>query len=150
MDGLDNLGKRIRFSRKKNGLSQEKLAQLLGITTSGVGNYETGKSKPSIEVLVNISNLCNVTVDWLTKGGEEPNFDSDPSSSKPMDNGTFGDDIEKQMMRNVIAELRKDKEYLQNLLNNVTSGKDEVIDILAESLPKVISGSVTPVRYALQ
>ncbi|WPP49614.1 helix-turn-helix domain-containing protein [Catalinimonas niigatensis] len=150
MNTVNDLGKRIRYARKKSGMSQEKLAQTLGITTGGVGNYETGKSKPSIDILIKLSDKLNVTVDWLIKGGSESDYELESISNKPQDNGTFGEDIEKKMMRTLIEELKRDKEYLQILLKNVTSGKDEVIDFLAESLPKVFSSSVTPARYALQ
>ncbi len=43
------LGKRIRDARKAKGLTQERLAELLGIGTSNISYIETGKFSPSME-----------------------------------------------------------------------------------------------------
>ena len=43
------LGQRIRDARKAKGLTQEKLAELLGIGTSNISYIETGKFSPSME-----------------------------------------------------------------------------------------------------
>lgn len=45
------LGKRIRALRERAGLTQEELAQRLGVTPSAVGNYERDISHPKEEVL---------------------------------------------------------------------------------------------------
>ncbi len=45
------LGKRIRTLRERAGLTQEELAQRLGVTPSAVGNYERDISHPKEEVL---------------------------------------------------------------------------------------------------
>ncbi len=37
------LGQRIKYLRKCRGLSQEKLAELIGLSTRGLGNVETGR-----------------------------------------------------------------------------------------------------------
>lgn len=43
------LGKRIRELRKAKGLTQEKLAEFVGINTANISYIETGKYAPSIE-----------------------------------------------------------------------------------------------------
>ena len=43
------LGQRIRDARKAKGLTQERLAELLGIGTSNISYIETGKFSPSME-----------------------------------------------------------------------------------------------------
>ncbi len=45
------LGKRIRALRERAGITQEELAQRLGVTPSAVGNYERDISHPKEEVL---------------------------------------------------------------------------------------------------
>lgn len=48
-------GQRIKYLRKRKGLSQEKLAEMLGLSTRSLGNIETGRyfmSLPNIEKLI--------------------------------------------------------------------------------------------------
>ena len=59
------LGKRIRDRRKSLKLSQEKLSETVGISTSYLGQIERAERKPSLETLVNISNALGVSVDFL-------------------------------------------------------------------------------------
>lgn len=59
------IGRKIKELRLKKGITQEKLAKVLGVTTSMVGMYETGARKPSYEVLNKIARYFNVTTDYL-------------------------------------------------------------------------------------
>lgn len=54
------LGKRIQLIRKSNGLTQEKLAELIDIETPSLSYLETGKYAPSIETLQKLCNALNV------------------------------------------------------------------------------------------
>jgi transcriptional regulator with XRE-family HTH domain len=45
------VGERISFLRKKKGLGQKELAELVEATTSAIGGYEVGQSFPSIEMV---------------------------------------------------------------------------------------------------
>lgn len=55
----------IKELRKENNMTQSELAQKIGITTSSVGMYETGVRQPSYEVLYKLSEVFNVTTDYL-------------------------------------------------------------------------------------
>lgn len=48
---LKRLSQMIRDKRKELSISQEKLAEMVGVTTSFVGQVERGESQPSIETL---------------------------------------------------------------------------------------------------
>ena len=50
------LGKRIRELRKKQNLSQEKLAELINVDPTTISNIENGKNYPS---LMNLENILN-------------------------------------------------------------------------------------------
>ena len=58
----------IKEIRKKEGLTQEELALKLSVTRQAVSNWETGKNLPDIEILINISNVFNISLDQLIKG----------------------------------------------------------------------------------
>lgn len=55
------LGKRIKELRKRNKLTQEKLAELIGIETVSLCNIENGKYYPSSENLEKIINILKVS-----------------------------------------------------------------------------------------
>ncbi|HUW76621.1 MAG TPA: helix-turn-helix transcriptional regulator [Gallionella sp.] len=54
------LGNRIRYFRKKTGLSQERLAELLEISPNSVSRIECGVHYPSLDTLENISIILQV------------------------------------------------------------------------------------------
>lgn len=65
-----NFGKRLRQLRKGIPLSQEQLAQRIGVAKSLISAYENGNRFPSCEVLLQLSRLFHVSVDYLL-GQEE-------------------------------------------------------------------------------
>lgn len=60
-----SLGRRIRKERKSHHLTQEKLAERVGISLSFLGHIERGSRKASIETLVSIANALNASLDGL-------------------------------------------------------------------------------------
>jgi transcriptional regulator with XRE-family HTH domain len=62
---LQNLGNRIKEERHKARLTQEQLAERVGCNESYIGAIERGYKNPSLEMIVNIANALNVTVDYL-------------------------------------------------------------------------------------
>ena len=59
------LGQRIRDARRQKGLTQEKLGELCGLSTAHVGHVERGSRIPSPEALLSISQVLEVSADWL-------------------------------------------------------------------------------------
>lgn len=59
------LGERIRAARQAAGLSQEKLAERLGLTRQAVTKWETGQSAPSTENLLHLAEVLGVPVTAL-------------------------------------------------------------------------------------
>ncbi len=62
---MNNIGKRIKELRKKNDLTQEKLADYLGVTYKSVSKWETGVTFPDLSMIVPLSKLLRVTTDEL-------------------------------------------------------------------------------------
>lgn len=58
-------GERIRELRKGAGLKQAELAKKLGVSTSAVGMYENNRRIPSREILLRLSEIFDVTTDYL-------------------------------------------------------------------------------------
>ena len=59
------IGQRIRKFRKANNLSQEQLAEKIGISVTHLSHIETGNTKLSLQVLVNIADCLSVHTDEL-------------------------------------------------------------------------------------
>ena len=83
------MGKRIREKRKELGLTQEKLAEKIEISTSHMGEIERGTSICSLSVLVNLATVLELNLDTLVKGIDTGNANkalSDMLDAMPKDN----------------------------------------------------------------
>lgn len=65
-----NLSEKIYEMRKAQGLSQEQLAEKLGVSRQSVSKWESGESLPELERLLEMSKIFNVTTDYLLKESE--------------------------------------------------------------------------------
>ena len=54
------LGRRVRQHRVLNQMTQERLAELAGVSTSFIGHIERGEKKASIETIVALCNALSV------------------------------------------------------------------------------------------
>lgn len=59
------IGKRIKIARIKADLTQEKLAETVGVSPSHLSNIETGTTRVSLTTMVAIANTLSVTMDDL-------------------------------------------------------------------------------------
>lgn len=59
------LGEKIRELRRRDGRTQEALAEAVGVTSQAVSRWETGGSYPDVEIMPAIANYFNVTIDEL-------------------------------------------------------------------------------------
>lgn len=55
----------IRNIRKEKGMTQETLAEAMGVTTAAVSKWETGQSAPDVEMLMALADFFEVSVDTL-------------------------------------------------------------------------------------
>lgn len=59
------LGKRIKQSRENKHLTQEKLAEMIGLSTFYISRLENGCKTPSLDTIIKISNTLEVSIDYL-------------------------------------------------------------------------------------
>lgn len=62
---MKEFGEKVKELRTERGLSQKQLADKLGVATNTVSQYESGKSKTSIDVLANLAVELDTTTDFL-------------------------------------------------------------------------------------
>ncbi len=72
-----NIGERITQLRKQLNLSQDELAKKAEVSRTIIGNYERNTNTPSIEVLIKLAKVFNVSVDFIIGEGELSTFDKD-------------------------------------------------------------------------
>ena len=65
-----NIADRIQTLRKRKGISQEELADKIGVSRQAVSKWESEQSTPDIEKIISLSEYFDVTTDYLLKGIE--------------------------------------------------------------------------------
>lgn len=60
-----DFGSRLKDLRKQSGLTQQQLAERIGVTKSVVSFYELRERSPSPEVLIKLSYIFHVSTDYL-------------------------------------------------------------------------------------
>ena len=60
-----NIGNKIRELRRRDGLTQDTLAETLGVTAQAVSRWESGGSYPDMEIVPMIANYFGITIDEL-------------------------------------------------------------------------------------
>ncbi len=65
MDTKKLLGKRIKELRKNKGLTQENLAELVGLETTSLSGIESGRHFPSLPTIEKIANKLNIELKTL-------------------------------------------------------------------------------------
>ena len=72
-----SLGIRIKQERLRQGLTQEAVAEAIGVSRTAVSKWESGGSEPTIQNLVALSRLFDVGVDSLL-GVEKQQYSQHP------------------------------------------------------------------------
>lgn len=67
---MRDIGKNIRQLRNKRKMTQDDLAERLFVTRQTVSNYETGKSRPDVDMLVKIAQVLETEIQTVIYGPE--------------------------------------------------------------------------------
>lgn len=65
---IEKIGNRIRQLRKDQGMTQTKLATKLNIGDRHLRKIESGEKGPSIDILIEIATLLDVSLDYIIMG----------------------------------------------------------------------------------
>lgn len=107
-------GTKIRYCRLKKKLSQEELAQLVGVSQVTIGNWEQGKSIKH-EFIKKLANALNVSSDFLLE-------DIQNTNSKMLTNSEIkGNDFEITIKapNHYFDDLNKKMDFIINRFGNV-------------------------------
>ena len=84
-----NVADRIQNLRKIKGISQEQLAEAIGVSRQAVSKWESEQSTPDLDKIVLMSDFFDVTTDYLLKGIEP---------TKEIEHMTVGDVIDNKIL----------------------------------------------------
>ena len=65
---MRDIGKNIRTMRQRKNMTQDAMAESLYVTRQTVSNYETGKSRPDIDMLMRIADVLDTDMNTLLYG----------------------------------------------------------------------------------
>ena len=69
------LSDKIRELRKQSRISQEKLAEQIGVSRQAVTKWETSRGEPGVDSLIQLANYFGITVDELLDYRAKPEKD---------------------------------------------------------------------------
>jgi transcriptional regulator with XRE-family HTH domain len=75
---MKDIGQAAKSVRHTLGLTQAKLAELLGITTVYISNIENGQATPSHELIARYEKLCGVNIyamQWLYNAAKQDQYE---------------------------------------------------------------------------
>ncbi len=101
---------RLKQIREKHKISQEKLAEFLGVERPTISRWENGINEPPLHILLEISRMFTISVDWLLGNDSEQKSLNDLSMSKAL---SVSEDSE---IFNIIKKLDKDKKNALKML----------------------------------
>ena len=65
------IGKKIKEQREQKNWSQDDLAEILNISRQSISKWELNKVYPSIDMLIKMSDLFDISLDELIKGDKQ-------------------------------------------------------------------------------
>ena len=75
---MTTFGKNLTRCRRAAGLTQEALAEALGVSRQAVGKWEAGAAYPEAEKLPPLADMLHCSLDALLRGAEEPESAAEP------------------------------------------------------------------------
>lgn len=167
---MTTVSKNIKFLRKKDRLTQEQLAEKIGIKRSLLGAYEEGRADPRLNNLLVIARIFDVSVDKLISSDisdPQASSDTDTTSSHGKNNGLkiLSITVDKDNKENIELVPYKasagylngyaDPEYIGELPRFQlpflpTAGTYRAFEIVGDSMLPLQSGTIIIGQYVEQ
>ncbi|MBR2684877.1 MAG: helix-turn-helix domain-containing protein [Erysipelotrichaceae bacterium] len=123
-------GEKLKEARKKAGLTQEELAELIGISRAAVAKWETDNGLPDIENLKTVAGLLDVSVDYLLDDGESLDL---YVIKKAIDLNKYGNGEKLSRMKKleikerIVRDTYPDAEIIRLTLTGIRNTKRETV-----------------------
>ncbi len=123
-------GEKLKEARKKAGLTQEELAELIGISRAAVAKWETDNGLPDIENLKTVAGLLDVSIDYLLDDGESLDLSV---TKKAIDLNKYGNGEKLSRMKKleikerIVRDTYPDAEIIRLTLTGIRNTKRETV-----------------------
>lgn len=104
------VGNQLQYLRKKAGLTQKEVCDIVEVTPQSYSGYEKGKYEPSLETICRLAMLYNVTTDHILCNWIDENGEIESQVKNEFENERF-DSLE--------AEVQMLKEDVKRLLESI-------------------------------
>lgn len=108
----ERIGRTIKALRETYNLTQTEIAKKLGVAQQTYAGYENGKHEPSIETIIRLCDIFNVTMDYLT--GRWDGIDEDKLTDTMIEN--------QEMINEAIEFFRNQKEQEERFMRILKQG----------------------------
>lgn len=102
-----NIGENIRKYRKQADLTQDQLADRLGVSYQSVSRWENGLTYPDMELLPSIAKIFNVSIDELLGMPEEKKEQEAKSIFTELAKATFEEPVDTDKVIELIRDIRR-------------------------------------------
>lgn len=110
---MNNIGKRIKELRKKNDITQERLADYLGLTDKAVSKWECGLTMPDLSLIVPLARIFHVSADELLSGKPDEVDERRAEFNKCCDNWLeYNQEENYKLALQATSEFPRDYKYL--------------------------------------
>lgn len=121
-DSMSLMGNRIKSLRKSNKLTQQELGKMLNVTKVSICCYEKGTRTPSMDTLIDLSNIFHVSLDYFA--GNDMFVIAEEDS-------TYGRKMAKEEIR-IIEELRKSSN--EEIYNKLLEDPERTLKLINKKL----------------
>ena len=99
-------GKRLKQLRENANITQEELGKKVNLVKSNISMYEKGKRTPSVEILEQMSNIFDVSIDYLLGKTEIKKY-----------NTPFNSNTEKKLFEKIKKMSEEQKKKILDVIN---------------------------------
>ena len=134
-----SIADRILTLRKSKGMSQEQLAEAMGVSRQAVSKWESEQASPDPEKIIAMSEIFGVTTDYLLKGIEpEKEAEIKPEEKMEEKHMAVGDVLDQKILTG--ENKKKAKKGFKYLL--IALGIFLAIDIISFIIYVIINGGL--------
>ena len=126
---MSTYSNRIRELRKNKSLSQEQLADKLGVTKQAVSQMERGARKPSVTMLEALCDFFNVSTDYLLGKEDVTIRIVDGDGIRKLD--SVNSEIDR------IAKIIRDNPTMHNLFDIARDSTPDNLELIVEVLKRM-------------
>lgn len=96
----------LRAARKAKQLTQQQVADILGVTKSTYCGYETGKRQPDVKKIKRLAEILNVPADILLETENAPAISGESMSAERMELLALVDTLDDEAVKAVLEVVR--------------------------------------------